>query len=370
MANKLLPLGALLPFLAVCAFAQTATTDPVGFVKTEAIGNSDTYVGLSLTRTPAFEGTIASYASGVITVSGTPNWTAGQYVYTKGVQPNHYYVLVMSGDREGMYYGVTANTTNTLSIDLAGDTPGAALLSGIPIQIIPYWTFGTLFPNGQGVNGSAAHAGSARKTEILIPDETTAGTDLASSISYYYYTGALGVGPGWRKGGVSGSLADDDILAPDSYFIIRHNVSTGTSIVNIGSVQMAGFRTVIRTLQSGKSQDNAIALTVAGNLSLDSSRLIQSGAFIGSTSHAASARKDTILVFDNATAGKNKTAAKTYYYYTGALPPGAGWRLAGESDKIINTNEVFIPGNGYIIRKKGTTTPSSTFWSFIPGYLN
>src|SRR5471030_3097780 len=78
--------------LPVAAIAQTSVvSDPVGFLTTSCLGNSDTFVSVPFTRPPEFVGAIQSVAGSIITVTGTPGWTGNQFVYAIGAQPKHYY---------------------------------------------------------------------------------------------------------------------------------------------------------------------------------------------------------------------------------------------------------------------------------------
>ena len=356
--------------LATPAFGQTATTDPVGFITVNAAGNADSYTFIPFKRTPEYAGAVATpggVSGNVLTIAGTPNFTANQFVYVQGTQPKKYYTLFTSGPKLGMYYSITANGTNTLTIDPAGDDISG--VSGATLNVIPYDTLGSIFPAGQGVNGSSTHSVGARQTEILIPDTSTPGIDLASAKSYYYYTGALGVGPGWRLAGAIGTIANDDILFPDSPFIVRHNVATATSITYMGTVHMGTLTTPVGTINSSTDQDVSVSLPIAADLTLAQTKLFESGAFVGSTTHSVGSRQDQLLVWDNAIAGKDKAADRSYYYYTGALGAGPGWRLAGDIGTVRNNDVVFTSSVGIAIRKKASATSTGAIWTVKPPYV-
>lgn len=352
------------------ALSQTATTDPVGFITVNAAGNADSFSFIPFKRTPEYAGAVLTpggVAGSVVTIAGTPNFTANQFVYVAGTQPKKYYALFTSGPKLGMYYSVTANGTNTLTLDPAGDDISG--VSGATLNVIPYDTLGSVFPGGQGVNGSSSHSAATRQTEILIPDNLTPGTDLAAAKSYYYYTGAAGAGPGWRQAGFSGVIANDDILNPDTPFIVRHNVASGTSITFMGTVHMGTLSTPIGTIGAGQDQDNAVSLPIASNMTLAQSKLFESGAFVGSSSHSATLRQDQLLIWDNTIPGKDKAADRSYYYYTGAAGNGPGWRLAGDAATVRNSDVVFTSTIGASIRKKSAGAPASVIWSVKPPYV-
>lgn len=393
----------LIPLLALqcLPLANAVETEPVGFVTVELAGNSDSYVYIPFKRPPAFVGAAASLTNNgvydvgepftdnnpangvhdaaeaftdtnnVITLAGTPGFTANQFVYSAGVQSNRYYVFLKAGTRIGMYYTVVGNDTGSVTVDLAGDDIAAAnaITTSTTLEVIPYDTLGTIFPSGAGVHPSTSHAGAARQSEILLPDQTTPGKNLAFSDSYYYYSGTAGVGPGWRKAGAAGVLATDTILLPDTFFAVRHNIATPTSLTFTGSVQMSQLSTPVGLISGSLEQDNAVALPFATEMTLAQLKLYESGAFVGSSSHAGGSRQDEVLVWDNSVVGKNKAADASYYYYTGSAGVGPGWRKAGVAGALANDDVVIGPNKGIVIRKKPTGSPGTVIWSAKPPYV-
>ena len=376
--------------------AAEVSTDPMGVVSFEASGNSDSYVYLPVRRVPEFVGKVAtltangthdlgepytdSNSSGawnsgeaftdtnnVVTLSGTPNLTSDQFVYAGSAQPKRYYLLVTSGVRAGMYYSVLSNTTGAVTIDTAGDSLSGALVADTAVQVVPYNTLGTIFPGGAGVHSSATHSVAVRQSEIILPDNTSIGKDLAGLISYYYFSGTSGAGQGWRKAGAASVLADDDILPPDSFFIIRHNVAASTTVKIVGGVQMGVLSTPLNT-SSGVDQDNSVALPFATEMTLAQLKLIDNGVFAGSSSHSVASRQDQVLVWDNTVPGKNKAADLSYYYYTGANAPGPGWRKAGFANTLADSDVVISRTKSIVIRKKAGSSPLTSLWSVRPPY--
>ncbi|MBE2285560.1 MAG: TIGR02597 family protein [Prosthecobacter sp.] len=393
----------LIPLLALqcLPLANAVETEPVGFVTVELAGNSDSYVYIPFKRPPAFVGAAASLSSNgvydvgepftdnnpangvrdaaeaftdtnnVITLAGTPGLTASQFVYSAGVQSNRYYVFLKTGTRIGMYYTVVGNDTGSVTVDLAGDDIAAAgaITESTTLEVIPYDTLGTIFPSGAGVNPSTSHSIATRQSEVLIPNLGSAGTNLASPVSYYYYNGVAGAGPGWRKAGVSAVIANDDVLLPDAFFTVRHNISTATSLTFTGSVQMSQLTTPVGTIANSTDQDNAVALPFATEQTLAQLKLWESGVFAGSSSHSLATRQDQVLVKDSSVIGKNKAAGTSYYYYTGATAPGPGWRKSGVSSVIANDDIVVSPTKVIVIRKKSTGAPVSALWTVKPPYV-
>lgn len=357
IARPMLPVLVAAGFLASASAQTTVTTDPVGFVTVTCLGNSDTFVSTPLHQAAVFQGAVDSVTGGnVLNISSA--------AFTVNAYNNTHYVLVASGSKSGMWYTITGTAAAALTVDTAGDDISTAL-AGATVKVVPFWTLNTVMPSGQGVNPSPTFV---PVSQVLIPDLTNAGTNLSASATYFYYSGAAAGGAGWRK---SGALVtqkfDNQVLVPDSYFIVRHNTATSTEITNSGSVQMTKLASVIGTLAPNKAQDNAIAFNAATPMTLAQSTLFESGAFTGSPTFVP---KDQLFVFDNTVVAKNKSAAATYWYYSGAAAGGAGWRKAGDLATTKHDNTaVFQPGNGYIIRKVAAATPGSSTWSATPPYV-
>ena len=367
---KKFALAATIALIAVPAFAQTtATTDPVGFITYSLPGNADSYLYIPFKRNPDYAGaTSGAVASNVIAASGTPNWGVNAFAPGASLQPR-FYVLIRSGAKSGMFYAVSSNDSSTLTVDLGGDTISSDVVAGTAYQICAFDTLGSIFPSGQGVNGSAGHLIGARQSEVLIPESSLAGTNFAPASSYYYYNGATLPGAGWRLAGQTGTIVNDVVLYPDSYIIVRHNVATGTSLTTMGTVQMGQVQLPLTTLADNTNQDIPIGIPVAGNQTLFQSNLFQSGAFQGGASHLIGSRKDELLVWDNSFVGKNKAPDASYYYYTGTAGNGPGWRLAGDTINVRDAEIVITPGKAFTIRKKSTGLAATVFWKVTPTYV-
>ncbi len=149
MRQFFLAVAAITLLLSDTATPQSATTDPVGFTTATSLSNSDTLLSIPFTRPPEFTGAIQSVAGSVITVAGTPGWTTNQFVYAAGSQPKTYYVLIGAGGasnpKEGHTYPVTANGSNTLTVNTTTDNL-TGITANTQLILIPYWTPATIFP--------------------------------------------------------------------------------------------------------------------------------------------------------------------------------------------------------------------------------
>ncbi len=353
----------------------TATTDPVGFVTQTLAGNADSYIYIPFKRNPDYAGATVGAVSGagnnVITVAAGTGWTNSQFAINATTLQPRYYLLVRSGGKSGMFYTITDNTATTITLDLSGDSIAAPVVTGTTFQICAYDTLASVFPSGSGVNGSANFSQAGRQTELFIPDASTAGVNLSSSATYYYYTGVSSGGAGWRRvGSPISTIVNDQVLYPDSYFTVRHNVATATTFTTMGTVQTGQMQIPLTTIAAGQDQDIPIAVPVPATLSLAQSNLFESGAFTPSSSFSAASRQDILFVWDNAASSAlNKAPDATYYYYNGTASGGAGWRLVGATiSTIVNANTVIGPGKSFSIRKKNAGAVSTVFWTLTPTY--
>jgi len=349
--------------LFVCsAWAQTTSvaTDPVGFIPVSALGNSDTYISTPLHRPALFRGTLLSEQNGLLTMNLAS--------FTDDQLNGRYYVLVASGARAGRWYTITDTTApNQLLIARDGEDLSADLVNGTRVMVIPFWTLNTVLPEGQGVHASNTFA---PKTWVLTPDQSSSGIKLATEASFFYYNGSDFQGEGWRKAGALPSVKfDDQILFPDSHFIVRHQIAQATTIVCPGAVQMTEIATKVRTLLANTPQDNALSFNAAVPATLSASRLYESGAFTASATIDTPA--DQLLVFDNDSVGTNKVPSETYYYFSGATNGGPGWRLLapGASNVIKDAELVFKPAKGYVLRKVQSASVGQVVWKMKPSYV-
>lgn len=331
-------------------FAQSAETPPVGFNVVECLPQSDTYCGVPFVRPAVFQGVVQSVSAGsgqlTITPERAPDWTAGAY-------PTLYFVRLTSGVKAGMYYQVAANTTGDVTVDLAGDA-AAGVQPGDTFRIHPFWTLATLFPPAtqSTVVPATGFLANQRRTELLMPDVLGSGINLAPTAKYYIYNG------NWRKAVSGNPIADDEILYPDSYFIVRHGSSLiegSTFFVPSGTVELNPLTTPLATRASG-SQDNFVVTGRPVPIKLSELDLVSSGAFVSSTSTLANGRRDSLLVFDNASAVLNKAPAAVYYYY------GGNWRKSVSGNPVAD-DDVLLPSHGLIIRKYQTGTDSTQYWT-------
>ncbi|MGZ4972119.1 MAG: TIGR02597 family protein, partial [Limisphaerales bacterium] len=197
--------------------SDCTSTPAAGFISLSLLGNSDTFISLPFVRTAASSATVVSYSDNVVTVAqanGQP-WTTNQFVYVSGSQSNTYYARFASGALNGMIFPVVSNETNTLTLNLNGNTLSSVVANDL-IYVEPYWSLNSVFPGGTGVNVSPLIGN--RNTEILMPDLSSAGINLSAPKVYFFHAGI------WKQVGQGSIDYGNDIIEPNTPFVVRHNV--------------------------------------------------------------------------------------------------------------------------------------------------
>jgi uncharacterized protein (TIGR02597 family) len=152
----------------------------------------------------------------------------------------------------------------------------------------------------------------------------------------------------------SANSHNDQILLPDSYFIVRNPGAT-TTLTAMGNVLTGNFTIPLAT-EASSQQDNSIAICRPVSTTLANLGLITSGAFTPTTSPFSV--NDELILFNNNQTGVNK-AGTPYIYYVSSS--GTGWRLT--TDFSTPQDSVVLPaGAGAIIRKASTGSGSTAFW--------
>ncbi len=347
--RALLAALAALGAFASLSTAQSVATTPVGAVTVPAQANSETYLSMPLSRAPEFVGVVGSVSGDVVTVSGTPDWAANQFVKALPGQPNTYYARVRTGALAGQYFTVVASSANSVTLDPNGFSL-SELVADDRIEITPYWSLGSLFPaSAAGTSFTASANAFTRQTELFFPNLNFDGINAPSDETFFFTNGA------WRKVGANVALSFDDRVIPPDVFFKVSNKAAASSITVTGQVEVGAIGTVINS--STVQTDNVVAISFPADVTLNGSGLFQSGAFTASPNSFL--RTDELLVYSDAVAGTNRPAVFTYFYTNGA------WRRVGAAATTDFSNEpVFAAAKGVIIRKAATPSPTSVAWAY------
>ena len=322
----------------------------VGVLNLSLLGNSDNVISIPFARPGAVPASVASVSGNVIAVDPSWNWSPGQFVYTRGVQSNIYYARFTSGGAEGRIYRITNNTANTLSVDVGTDAAIAGATLGDSIAIEPYWTLGTVFPNGRGVNISPTDGN--RNTELLVLPSTSNPQMNSIGTKIYYFNAGI-----WKQLGQGNTCFNDDVLPPNSCFIVRHSVATDTTLTTLGVVVTSKLVVPLQSIATD-SLDNPVGLMRPVPVSLSASGLISSGAFRPTL--LPGSRIDQLLTFDNTIASRNRSESAVFFYWNSM------WRQVGAGPTNAGLTPLLGGGTGFVIRK--ATNGATVFWTNAPNY--
>ena len=347
------------------AFGQTTvTTAPVGFVTGTCLANSDTILNVPLAQAADFVGSISATPTingslATVVASGTsPGWTTNQFALLYSGTPSYptYYLKFTSGTLSGHYYTVTANDASSVTFDANGEAVTSAT-TGDQFSLTKYWTLGTLFPpstSGTPIVQSASTLAFQRRTTVLLPNLSGTGFNLAPNQIFFLTS------TGWKKDASGFPDATNQVLFPDTYFIVRHPaaVTAPTTYTFTGSVNTDRAVTFLSTIKAGK-QDNFVVLQRPVPVRLDQSGL--STGFVPSSNTLAFNRRDVLMVFDNSVAAINKAASKQFFMV------GTSW--VQDTSGFPNADAYTLdPTVGLIIRKYQTTTGTSAVWTNDPNF--
>lgn len=342
---RLLLCAAAAPALTVRA--QVPVPGYTGLQRLTLPGNSDSYISTPFARNPAATALVQSVSGSVVTVKGVSPWAAGQFVDSGAPGDNACYLFVVSGTAAGSSFPITANTANTLTVDLDGEALSVA--ANDRLAVIPFWTLGSLFPGGLGVHVSPS--GAELRTEIILPDLNAATLSGGSPRIFYCLTG------NWVEEGQPPVPKNNVPLLPDAFFIIRHNIPAATEFVANGAVVTARLRSPLGVNPASK-RDNFLGLQRPVPFTLAASGLVSSGAFAASPTIGN--RTDELYVYDNTLVKQNKSASAIYFYWNN------GWRKVGGGTALFDNATIFTPGTGFVIRKNaGSVSP---VWTNTPNY--
>lgn len=375
MKTMALSIAALGLFGAAAPAQPLFTTDATVIVPVEVPAQRQSLLGMPGHAAPAAEATLTAVAGDTLTLtvlSRDPRWEADQFVASKE-QPAAHYALLMTGIGEGRAYTVTANGSDTLTLDPAGDDLEATLTAGDRLRVIPYWTPATLLRGAEAVSGTANATYTPVRRGGTGPDELWlyfASSRLSPypDLQLYYYDGSDFGGPGWRAAGYDPTeIFDHYPIATDAAFYYRNQGASTDPLYLCASIQMAQFSTVLSKELGRYWEDNYVALTIAEGVTLAESALQEHPLFRPATSVRGTGGS-MLIIPENTDRG---SVANLYFYYDGASFGGPGWRKRGTPPTVIlDDAEVFVPGQGCIVRFSGPDEGGAEYWTVLPDYLD
>lgn len=343
MTTKFKLLFASLAFAGI----TTLSAQTVGYIQYTIAGSSNgtsqkiTFISppfiTTATTTGLTNGVINSLTSNTVTVTGA-GWTASDLV-TNG--PTYFYVK--SGSQAGLMLLVTANTTDTLTLDTEtqnlttlGITTGA---SGDAFELIQGDTVANVFGTpAEGIIGGTASQFSAGQTDKIILRDNSGVTR-----TIYYSTESNQ----WRR---SGSGANQGTIRVSPYSgAIYYRIST-TPLVLLSSGVVPSVQSRQLVPRSGVTFLSRFfpTDTTLGALGLENMTDWRSTNDAGVTTTTA----DKVIVTDNS------GIVRQFYH------DGTSWKRGGSGS---SQNSVIIPaGSAIQVSRFGSTTNTEQFSQALP----
>lgn len=350
--KPIIPFALLGAFFAVGA-AKAASTTPVGYITLDIPANADSTVVSPLAK-PALLATASTNIVGNEISFTSPGVAADDFINVGS--PNFKtYVLIKTGALAGKHFPVTANTATTVTVDTgSGTLQSQGFITGNQIEVIPFWTLQTLFPNGTGVGVSSDVFSPV--AFLFASDQASVGSNRGAAATYFYHNGADGNPAGWRDNNdPEGALVNDVTIDPSIMYTIRTG-SVAQQLTITGEVPKVSLATTLLT--AAQANDEYLALRYPIDTTLADSGL-QSAIVASSDVFSPS---EFVFVFDDLAAGFNKGASATYFYHDGTDGNPAGWKDNNDPEGPNVTAEVLKAGRAIVVRK-APGAPATTTWS-------
>jgi hypothetical protein len=337
--KKSLLLTALSLIATLGAQAQTAYTDPVGYVTTSLAENTagtqtgaDTLVGPTLVNKPDYQGVSTNDPSGSTSItfaSGVP----------AGLTATHY-IEIESGVRAGWWSSIASTTaTGVTTVDAlpAGLAVGTRLIVRKHVTLLDF-----LGANTPGLK--TFDTDSANPDKVLVLDPVTQVVK-----PYVYATAAFG--PAGFYDQVTEESADAVIIYPGSAVKIRRTSTGPLSLTRVGHVKKTPTEVDIFVRDNWVESVNAVGVTLGGS-GLNTGNLLSG--LVQEDYNAANGAPDRLLLI-------SPSQVTTSYV---ALT-GAGGIIDEVSETSAQATEV-IQARGFIIRRDPAIGAGSTWTAPAP----
>jgi hypothetical protein len=208
------------------AFADTATTDPVGYITTSVNAASpsaagETLLAPTLVTKTEFAGAATNAAGGTATM----NFTSGVGSFGGGL----YYVEIKA---TGWVATIGSSTATSITLAAPNVFPAGTAI-GAEIIVRKHHTLATyLAPLVSASPGLVAGTSTIDADEVLVLNPTIIPQQVAS---YFYYAGDPGTPAGFYDAG--GTPSDDVVIDPGTSVKLRHKAATAPSFVTVGHVK-------------------------------------------------------------------------------------------------------------------------------------
>jgi len=327
---------------------NAATTDPVGYITSELTAGADNFVTVPLKSAPDFTGSVSTAtAQGVdmyvITLAGAVN-------FSDDVFNDTHYLRFLDNAGEGKHFAILDTLSNSLIIDSLGDDLSAVMLND-RVEVVRYWTLAQLFDPAtqESLVVSTGNLPFQRGSQVLLPDLQGVGRNKAPKNAFFI------TDTEWRRAS-DFSNADDVVLLPESYIIVRQDSAAGVrKLIVSGTVPTEKLTAYIYQ----ETVDNDTLLTHGRPNAMRLDQLGFGTEFSDSSGNLPFQRSDQLLVWFNPQ-GRNPAPDTTFFRV------GGEWRRASD---FSNADDFLLESNtAFIVRKKGQGTAVTKTWKNSPTY--
>ncbi len=324
--------------------AQSVATTPVGamvysFPATGSTSLTSIHVAFPLTAAAIYTGPIQSATGNSITVAASP-FTSNQLAQSD----SPYILKIASGTQAGRRMLITANTANTITVDVSdnssSETPlnevGFSVAQGDRIEIFPADTIAGIF----GTNGPGDPIVIAGGSSALVADTINIYNKATLRNDIIFFSTTLGH---WRTNTATTNINNRVIFPEEGLVINRRANRTATSLTIVGEVPK--IRPLAKTTGSG-------SVITTSTLHPADTTLAQLNIANWTKSNNA-LTGDTLSIY-------NPLTLKNDVYFQRT---DNEWRLVGGGS--VNRNSVVIPaGTSFTVLKRNSATGANSFLSF------
>ena len=322
---------------------------PMGVFHQHAAATADFVFGLPIHRAPVWVGATDSVSDNEVTISTTlipGEWVTGS---------DRHYVWITSGKLTGYRFTATANSRHTVTLEPhAGETVAVqGLQAGDTLQVIPFWTLNTLFPEGKGIQPSSDFDSPGSTVRLHHPESI--GTDITPSIAYFYYNGNQR-SVGWYEVGHPEDLQNDVLLLPETYITFRNTSSIPQTISLSGYAPNSPFGISVSRTAEGRPQDNLVVNPYPVEMSLQSLGLPENELIAPSPD--VTQPRDTVRLFGSRRS-YDLVPSDAYLLHDGSQGP-PGWYNINRIGEL--QDQVSIPPGGAMIVRKHSGPVARSMW--------
>lgn len=347
-------------FAAAQSHSQTnVVSDPVGFYKV-TISPGANFVSAPLHKVHAYRGLVSTVVGNVVTFSGAPGFTASSFAPADGY--SQYVALIKndsntnspsSGNFQGDWWNVTANGTNSITLDPSQGAPTTFIGAGDRVELRKKTSLQDLFghTNTTVILNKDNNGGPSAGEEDVI--QFVSGTTFGAAVLYH---------DGTLTGGVQGYIIGNDgpydgstiTIDPDEpIMVFRKSTPPGNTTTNIVSLGQVQTTRLTHYIGSGAT---TFATGFPAGAALNASNLRESGFLMDSNGGFSEAEEDYLRIVGGTSFGAD------IILHDGTLNASVVvWLVGGTPDDTFQLET----GKGFVYFPK-TATGGRTWRQNVP----